>query len=489
MTAAFATEIAVDPMRWSGEDIVTATRASTALPFADLRRCQFTEVATDSRQVASKSIFFALRGPNHDAHRYVAQALAGGAAAAVVERVPDGVDATSCFVVADTLRALGDLARWSREFVPGLQVVAITGSNGKTTTKEMVAAICDDATRDAPGSLIKTAGNQNNLVGLPLTLLRMNGHESLAILEMGMNAPGEIARLTEIARPNIGVITNVAAAHLEGLGSLDGVAAAKGELFDGMAGDATICVNVDDERVARAADRFPGIRIEFGRGAEVCAADVADRGVEGISMRLRIGAASATVALAFAGVHNVQNALAAAAVGHALGFPLPVIAAGLEAARPAAMRMQVVPLPSGAVLINDSYNANPASVIAGLRALASSSGRRWAILGEMRELGEHAANLHREVGATAAQLGIEFLITVGGQAVEIARGASGAGGPIAVYECADAAAAAALVGPQLGSGDTVLIKGSRGPDDDPAVQAYGSRMAEVVALLEERARG
>ncbi len=488
MPAAFATEIAVDPMRWSGEDIVAATGASTTMAPVDLRRCLFTEVATDSRQIAARSIFFALRGPHHDAHRYVAQALAAGATAAVVECVPEGVAAASCFVVGDVLHALGDLAHWSREYVPGLQVIAITGSNGKTTTKEMIAAICDEATRDNPGSVLKTAGNQNNLVGLPLTLLRMNGFESLAILEMGMNQLGEIARLTEIARPNVGVITNIAAAHLEGLGSLDGVAAAKGELFAGMPDDATICVNVDDERVVRVADGFRGRRIEFGATAEIHASDVVDRGVDGLSLNLHIGDASQTVQLPFAGIHNVQNALAAAALASAIGFSLPIIARGLAAARPPAMRMQVIRLDTGAVVINDSYNANPASVIAGLRALAASPGRRWAILGEMRELGEHAPRLHREVGAEAAALGIDFLVAVGPLADETANAARAVGGRIAVYECADAAAAARLVAGELQAGDVVLVKGSRGPDDDTAVRRYGSRMAEVVAMLQEGAR-
>lgn len=489
MTAACPIANAVYTMHWSGEDIATATRAATLLSQDALRRMIFTEVATDSRRVAQQSIFFALRGPNHDAHSYVAQALGAGAGAAVVERIPDGVAASDCFVVADSLRALGDLAHWSREHVPSLQVAAITGSNGKTTTKEMIAAICAEATRDRPGAVLKTAGNQNNLVGLPLTLLRMTGDESLAILEMGMNQPGEIARLTEIARPDVGLITNIAAAHLEGVGTLDGVAAAKGELFGGMRDDATICVNVDDERVIRVASRFRGRRIEFGSGAEIRAGEIVDRGIDGVSLRLYAGDASEKVELAFAGAHNVYNALAAAALGRALGFALPTIATGLNTARPAAMRMEVLHLDSGAVLINDSYNANPASVIAGLRALRASPGRRWAVLGEMRELGGHAVRLHREVGAEAARLGIDFLVAVGSLADEIAAGARAVGGATAVHECADARRAAQLVGAEIGAGDVVLIKGSRGGDDEPAVQIHGSRMAEVVALLKERARG
>jgi UDP-N-acetylmuramoyl-tripeptide--D-alanyl-D-alanine ligase len=488
MRSAVAIDIPYQDMHWSGQDILTATGAKIAPAAAALRLEIFDNVAIDSRRIPERSLFVALRGQRHDAHDFVAQALAAGALAAVVERVPAGVDERVCFVVTDALRALGDLAHWSREKVPGLQVLAVTGSNGKTTTKEMVGAICEEATGGTPGAVLKTEGNFNNLVGLPLTLLGLRGSESLAILEMGMNQLGEIARLTEIARPDVGLITNVGAAHLEGVGSLDGVAAAKGELFGGMSDDATICVNVDDERVVRVSQRFRGRRIEFGHGAEIHAADVVDRGVAGIEFRLHVGDASAPVALAFAGVHNVANALAAAALGHALGFGVKTIAAGLAAAHPPKMRMQVVRLANGATLVNDSYNANPDSMIAGLKAVAASGGRSWAVLGEMRELGGHSSRLHREVGAEAARLGIDFLVVVGPQREEYAEGARAEGGAIEVRECADAAEAAALVAAELRAGDVVLVKGSRGPDDEPAVRRYGSRMAEVIALLEERAR-
>ncbi len=488
MTAALAFDIAMDDMGWSGEDILAATGATLAPAAASLRLATFPEVTIDSRRVPEGALFVALRGERHDAHDYVAQALEGGAAAALVERVPDGVDEAACIVVVDAMLALGDLARWTRESVAGLQVVAITGSNGKTTTKEMVAAIFEEATRDSPGAVLKTQGNFNNLIGLPLTLLGLRGCESLAILEMGMNRPGEIARLTEIARPNVGVITNVGAAHLEGLGSLDGVAAAKGELFGGMSDDATICVNLADERVRLVAERFAGRRIDFGDDGDVRASEVIDRGVAGISMKLHIGDVAESVDLAFAGAHNVDNALAAAALGHAMGLSLATIAAGLATARPPAMRMQVVELANGATVINDAYNANPDSVVAGLRSVAACGGRRWAVLGEMRELGGHSARLHREVGAEAARLGIEFLVAVGPQSEEIVGGARSEGGRIVVRQCADAAEAAAVVLAEVDAGDVVLVKGSRGPDDEEAVQRYGSRMAEVVALLEEGAR-
>ncbi len=481
MTAALAREVAVEEMEWSGQNVVEATGATLA--DSGSAALSLSEVCTDSRRVSDGCLFVALRGPNHDAHDYVAQAFAGGAAGALVERVPDGVDPARCFLVGDCLRALGDLAHWSREANPQLRVVAITGSNGKTTTKEMVAAICELATGGAADAVLKTAGNQNNLIGLPLTLLRMRGSESIAVLEMGMNQRGEIARLAEIARPDFGVITNVGAAHLEGLGSIEGVAAAKGELFAGMQDTTTIAVNADDARVVALAERFSGAKVTFGSGAEVRADGIADKGIDGIDLRLHIGDSSAALRLHFSGLHNVHNALAAAALGHAMGLPLSTIAAGLEAARPPAMRMQMIALANGVTLINDSYNANPESMIAGIRAAAASGARSWAVLGEMRELGDHSARLHREVGAEAARAGIDFLVAVGAQGDETAAGARDAGGSCAIHECADASAAAELVRSQWRDGDVVLVKGSRGPDDDPAVRRYGSRMAEVVALL------
>ena len=488
MATALATEMIVQLMRWSAQEVIEATAAQSVLSPRSARDLAFAEICIDSRRVSESSLFVALRGPSFDGHDFVAAALAAGATGAIVERVPNGVDAEMCFVVGDSLRALGDLAHFSRERSSELQVVAITGSNGKTTTKEMIASICAEATRDVVGAVLKTAGNQNNLVGLPLTLLRMLGDEAIAVLEMGMNQPGEIARLTEIARPNFGVITNVAAAHLAGLGSLDGVAAAKGELFGGMSPDGTIAVNVDDQRVVRAAERFSGKRVEFGSGADVYASRARDRGSGGFSMNLHVGGKSQRVRLSFVGLHNVENALAAAALGHAMGFSLATIVAGLEAARPAPMRMQIVELAGGATVINDSYNANPASVIAGMRSVAASArrgGRGWAVLGEMRELGGHSARFHREVGAEAARLGLAYLIAVGPQREEIAAGARSVDSLVEVVECADSATAASWIRDKVQAGDVLLVKGSRGADSEDAVRRYGSRMAEVVALLEE----
>jgi len=472
-------------MGWTADEIVSATQARPASGAVGGLPRSFAAVCTDSRVVTQGSLFVALRGANHDAHRFVAEALRKGAAAALVDHVPDAAAPERLLLVADTTVALGDLAAWTRNRADWL-VVAITGSNGKTTTKEMLASIFEHADLPGPGrGVLKTHGNENNTIGLPLTLLRARGDEAVAVLEMGMNHRGEIARLTEIARPDVGVITNVGAAHLEGLGDLDGVAAAKGELYAGMAPTATIVVNAEDERVARAARAFAGRRIEFGAGREVEARLVASPQLDGVRFSLSIAGVSAPVRLAFAGAHNIGNALAAAGCAHALGVSVDKIAAGLEAARPPAMRMQVERLGNGVTVINDSYNANPSSMEAGLRSLATAGGRRWAVLGEMRELGPASDDLHRDLGRTVAQLGIDFLVAVGDAGEEMAVGALRAAGRGAVQVAGNAGSAADLITSQWRAGDVVFVKGSRGPDDDPAVRRFGSRMAEVVARLQE----
>jgi len=466
-------------MGWTGHEIATATGAVAG---ADATAATFAAVSTDTRHLPPGALFVALRGEHFDGHAFAAAALSGGAAAAVVDERAVGVDARRSFVVSDTLRALGDLAAFTRRRWGG-RVVGITGSNGKTTTKEMLAAICESA---APQRVLKTQGNLNNLIGLPLTLLRLAGDEQLAVLEMGMNAFGEIARMTAIAAPDVGVITNVGPAHLEGVGSLAGVARAKGELFAGLPAGGAIAVNMDDAHVVRAAADFAGRRIEFGRGRTVRAEAIEDRGVDGVAFTLAVGAARAAVALRGIGAHNVQNALAAAAAAHALGIGIDLIAAGLAAAELPKMRLQVVRLRNGVTLINDAYNANPASTEAALDTVGRSAGRAIAVLGEMRELGDDSGLLHARVGAHAAAAGVRWLLAVGPGVEELADGARRAGN-IEVSVCGDAAAAAALIATRWQSGDAVLVKGSRGSDDEPGVRRYGARMAEVVARLADLA--
>ena len=439
---------------------------------------RFPGVTTDSRALAAGELFVAIRGDTHDGHGFAGDAARRGAGAVVVER-PLG-DSAGCGVilVRDTLAALGNLAAFHRRRRRP-RVVAITGSNGKTTTKEMLAAILERAL--GAGRVLRTTGTQNNLVGLPLTLLRLADDDAVAVVELGMNGPGEIWRLAEIAEPDVGVITCVAPAHLERLGSLHGVAEAKAELYRRLRPSATAVVNADDPLVAAAADAFPGRKVPFGTlaGLPVAAAGIVDRGLEGIDFRLVLERREAPVRLAVPGRHNVTNALAAAAAAHVLGVELELVRAGLEAFQPPGMRMEVTQLPTGVTVLNDAYNANPASMAAALRTLATSRGRRrLAVLGEMRELGTEAARAHRELGTTAAAANLDALFLLGEHAEEVRAGADAAGMPadrIIVTHSHDDLAA--RLGAQCRPGDLVLLKGSR-----------GAAMEEVLRRLETERR-
>jgi UDP-N-acetylmuramoyl-tripeptide--D-alanyl-D-alanine ligase len=470
ISPATARRIPATSMHWTLGDLLTATGGVIAPRVrGDL---YFDSIAIDSRAVKSGALFVALRGMRHDAHDFVREALRSGAAAAVVQSPVEGAPADRLVRVADTLKALGDLAAWTRAQC-SLPVIAVTGSNGKTTTKEMIAAIC--AAAGPAQGVLKSEGNFNNLIGLPLTLLQLGGDERVAVLEMGMNHPGEIARLTEIARPNYAVITNVGSAHLAGVGgTLAGVAAAKGELFAGLGRDAVIAVNREDAWVRRIAACFPGRTITFGRDGDVRARNVSEQSGDGVAFDLHVGVDSVPVRLRLVGQHNVMNALAAAAIGRALGCSLAVIAQGLERAAPPAMRMMITPLANGVTVINDTYNANPSSVEAALVALRRFSGRPVVVLGEMWELGDESRRAHFGVGERAASLGVQQLFLLGEQADAMAAGAR-AGGMRAdtIHVCASHAAAAAAVVAQWQAGDTVLVKGSR-----------GMKMEEVVRLLE-----
>jgi UDP-N-acetylmuramoyl-tripeptide--D-alanyl-D-alanine ligase len=292
--------------------------------------------------------------------------------------------------------------------------------------------------------------------------------------------------MTEIATPDVGVVTNVGPAHLEGLGSVEGVARAKGELFAAMKESGTIAVNMDDEWVVRIAAKFRGRRIEFGEGREVSARAIRDLGFDGVAFDLHVGGRHELVRLHMSGPHNVNNAAAAAAVAHGLGFDLETIRAGLEAAVAPSMRMQVVRLANGRTVVNDAYNANPASMAAALRAIGRHPGRSIAVLGEMRELGPDAATLHHEVGRCAAESGVGVLVAVGPLADDTAAGARESGRTdLQVHVCPDAKSAARLITSLWQPGDAILVKGSRGADSEAGVRLYGARMAEVVALLEE----
>jgi len=444
--------------RFTLAELLAATGGELAAPGSAI---EFRGVTSDSRALAAGELFVAIRGETHDGHAFVAQAAERGAAAVLVESgaatgpLPCGVVA-----VRDTLAALGDLAAWHRKRSPA-QVLAVAGSNGKTTTKEMLAEILRHAF--GADAVLQTVGTQNNLVGLPFTLLRL-GHERVAVVELGMNGPGEVWRLAQIAAPDAGVITCVAPEHLEGVGSLHGAAEAEAELFRRLRPSATAVVNADDPLVAAAAGCVSGTVLRFGTGGDVAAAELVDRGYEGTTFELRVGEERTAVRLPIPGRHNVTNALAAAAMAHAAGAPLAAIRSGLEAFTSPGMRMEVVRLPSGVTVLNDAYNANPASMAAALQTLtASAAGRRLAALGDMLELGDTTEAAHRELGTVAAAANLDALFLLGAQAALVEAGALAAGmARERIVRATDHETLGRALSAACHAGDLVLLKGSRG---------------------------
>ncbi len=419
--------------------------------------CSLAGISTDSRNLTPGSLFVPLRGEHFDGHDYLSQAVKNGAVACLSEEVIAGLS-VPVVRVSDTLRALGDIAAAYRLQLNG-PLVAITGSTGKTTTKEMLATVLEQV---APG--LKTAGNFNNLIGLPLTLFRLKKEHQWAVLEMGTSALGEIERLTEIAQPTIGVITNIGAAHLETLCGLDGVSRAKGELFAGLQGGTAI-VNLDDQRVAQLPIANGVKKLTYGLSAEaqVRAENIKENAV-GVRFDLLSTGQRYQVQLPIPGRHNVSNALAVATAAIEMKVPVEKIVTGLAQFTAIPGRMNIFNLPSGGLLLDDSYNSNPLSAYAALDVLASSpgQGRRVVVLGDMLELGENSAQMHTELGAKAAGVA-ELLIGVGQFAPDLCRGATAAGMKTGqMVALADAAAVVDFLQGKQRSGDRILLKGSRG---------------------------
>ncbi|HEY6838158.1 MAG TPA: UDP-N-acetylmuramoyl-tripeptide--D-alanyl-D-alanine ligase [Geobacteraceae bacterium] len=421
-----------------------------------------TGVSTDSRTVAAGELFVALRGERFDGHDFVAAAAERGVAAFLVaadwlasHELPAG---SVCIAVADTLAALGDLAAYHRQRF-AIPVVAVTGSNGKTTTKEMLAAILS-----VTGPGLKTAGNLNNLIGLPQMLFRLTSSHTWAVLEVGMSEPGEIDRLATIARPQVGIITNALPAHLESMESVENVARAKGELFLRLPAAGTAVFNADDPLVATLPVADGVARLSFGLDqADVTATSCSRRGKAGQTFLLHVGGETVAVELAAFGRHNIANAVAAAAAAHALGISSAQIKEGLEQFRPVAKRFNLEEL-GDVTLIDDSYNANPASMAAALITLGEvkEECRAAAVLGDMLEMGERSAEAHRNVGRLAASL-VERLYVMGEMATEVATGAV-EGGLDAADICVMGSHREIVVDlcGWLEKGDCILVKGSRG---------------------------
>jgi UDP-N-acetylmuramoyl-tripeptide--D-alanyl-D-alanine ligase len=416
--------------------------------------------AVDSRRVEPGNLFVALPGERTDGHEHLAEAVAKGAAAVLVSRpgLPEAaLGRVSVIRVGQPVAALGAIASgWRSRFDP--ITVGITGSLAKTSTKEGVAGVLGIRFRT-----LRSEGNENNEIGLPLTVLRLDRSDEALVLEMGMYVGGEIADLARIARPQIGVVTAVEAVHLARIGSIEAIEQAKAELVAALPPSGTAVLNADDERVARMADRTVAriLTYGFGAGADVTANAIEPAGAEGMRFVLVTPEGRRTIGLPGLGRHAVHNALAAAAVGSAVGLGLDEIAAGLAIRPPATHRGELIRL-AHVTILDDSYNAAPASMRAALAVLASLPGRRVAVLGEMRELGSAHEAGHLEVGTAAAAVA-DLLIVVGQDAGPIARAARAAGMAAGrVVEVADREEALEALRPRLAPGDVILVKASRG---------------------------
>ena len=433
-------------------------------------------VSIDSRTVRAGELFVAIHGPRHDGHDHVASALERGAIAAVVaeaqlSRYPGGV-ADRCIAVADTFEALKQLARAVREAWGG-KIAAVTGSVGKTTTKEILAALLGTKLR-----VLKSEGNLNNEYGLPLTLFRLEETHQAAVLEMGMSRRGELARLAKIARPDVGVVTRVSPAHLEFFASVDEIALAKRELIEGLNGrESTAVLNADDPRVAAFGAFAPGRVLTYGIAtpAFFMAQEIEDRGALGSAFDYVSPEGRLRLELTVPGRHAIANALAALAAASVWGIGAAEAQSVFRSLRAPAMRGELLQFSNGAALINDSYNSSPAALQAMTEMLAATPNFRRRILaaGEMRELGTASPQLHREAGQFAAKTGkIDWIVGVAGDAAQIVEGAVAAGFPRAQTKFfSTPQEAARFLETLVVAGDLLLVKGSRGVKMEQIVEA------------------
>ncbi len=443
-------------------------------------------VSTDSRTCQAGQLYVPLKGERHDGHNYLARALARGAGILLVEEryltEAGGVSAANAppwgpqvpvIAVSSTLGALGDLAQaWRSRFA--MPVAAVTGSCGKTTAKEMTARVLARSFQ-----VLKNELNLNNLIGLPQTLFQLDAGVEAAVVEMGMNRFGEIRRLTEICRPTVGVLLNVYTAHTEGVGDVEGVARAKGELIGALPPGAWLVYNADDPRVARQAETYDGPAVSFGFAtqASLRAGEREVRGKAGQTVRLYWGKDSWLLNLKVPGLHMAYNALAATAVGLVLGVSPGESASQLADFGAVIRRSQVASLISGVHLLNDCYNANPGSMAMALKTLTElrDDGRAVAALGDMLELGSGAVPAHRDLGRQAARLGLDYLVVYGGFREEVAAGAKEAGlAPTRIQTVETHEQGAQALKEFLEPGDWLLVKGSR-----------SMRMERLVAALED----
>ncbi len=451
--------------------------ADAALPLLDRSLLHITQ---DSREVQAGDLFVARRGETLDGHAFIADAVRRGALVVLAERLVEtnapmwvvdtrqeralvtpparpGATAGVYILALDSHKGLEQIAAWWRRHL-AIGVIGVTGSVGKTSTKELAAAVLRQRF-----TVHKSERSFNTDVGMALTLLQITPEHQWAVLEMGMYGRGEIARLCHLALPRIGVVTNVGPTHLERLGTIEAIADAKAELVEALPADGVAILNADDPRVWAMRERTPARAYGYGMtpGLDMWASDVESRGLEGIAFRMHSGQESRRVRVPLLGVHSVQTALAAAALGRVLGLTWDEIVEGLAKA-PQQLRMVVTPAINGARLLDDSYNASPVSVLAALRVLAELPGRRIGVLGDMRELGAYEQEGHRLVGRKATEV-VSYLVVVGQRGRIIGDEALARGmAADRVFFASSNAEAVSILRPLLQAGDSVLIKGSRG---------------------------
>ncbi len=426
----------------------------------------FESISIDTRSLVPGALFVALKGESFDGHQFLRQAAEAGAGGAVVQRgknyeVPK---AWGVIEVDNTLTALGKIAQFHRQKF-SIPLGVITGSNGKTTAKEMIGSILEQK-----GSALKTEGNLNNEIGVPLTLLRLESHHQTAIIEMGMNHAGELSRLSKMVQPQCALITQVSSAHLAGLGSVEEVAKAKGEIFHGLSVNGLAIANGDDRLARREALSSGSKVILYGRGndATVRLTKLSTASQQGIEIELVYESHSYPVRLSFFGEHNAWNACGAFAMGIALGCSAQQCVDGLEAARPWKHRLNLLSSPRGYFVLDDCYNANPASVMAALETLRTLARghRSLAVLGDMLELGEEEKKLHEKVGEYAIRMGVQAMAVFGPRSQAIFDAVSKTLGNSAIYfpetNELNLPELNRFFSKQIASGDVVLVKGSRG---------------------------
>jgi UDP-N-acetylmuramoyl-tripeptide--D-alanyl-D-alanine ligase len=437
----------------------------------------FRGVSINSRTIEEEELFVCIQGENFDGHRFLGEAINKGAAGVILSNpsyLPEDMigKGDSPFVIQsqNTLRALQDLASYQRTRFP-LQVVAVTGTNGKSTTKEMISSIIETKYKT-----LKTQGNLNNHIGLPLTLLARKPEHEVGVLEMGMSAAGEIKRLAEIAKPDIGVITNISAGHLDQLKTVKDVQAAKGELFDSLKEDGTAIINADDPLVLELAKSLRTEKITYGieQSADVQASDIQNKGSRGFTFTAKIFNQTIPVNLAQIGYCNIYNALAALATGHSLGISGKDMSRGLENYQQVPQRNEQIQY-EGVTLINDAYNANPQSMREALKTLSefNTQGKRFLIIGDMLELGPLSESAHHELGQEIILSNVDHLVTVGPLASLVAESAKKSPRhPLQIGKFNTHAEAVNYLLRNVEKGDCLLIKGSRGAKMENIIQDY-----------------